>query len=250
MSKRRRHVYTEIRWHRVIIGIMVCSVLVCAGVLTAILIAPRVGNLSITERRFYFVSTASNVSLADAHRDAENIRRMGGAGFVLNDGAAFRTVVAVYNNRANADSVAMRLSIEESFITEVFVRILPRISFNIGDVAMARDFAALFNEPFDAVNAFYRISLDLSEGRIAESHAHSSLTFWRGRLLRSSDRVSDFSEQFGQMTTLLSEFYSSILASLTAAAALNFGPTLPVNIRYITIHIIEEYYRIFSHTDV
>jgi len=235
MAKRGKRYYRVINYRRIIITIMVLS-LVIAGVVLGLALARRgAGTLNIGEARFFVVAAGEFDTLHNANRSAQDIRRAGGAGYVVNDGDNFRVVVAVYARASEANSVSARLGAEEGFDTRVLELTIPPVSLSAYDRERAKEFADFFSHPIEVFSALMRHSLALEGGSITESHASTILSGIRTTLNQHMHRLSSFSDEFSDYVPHLMDFYREFSSLTTDALALRFGDTLAVNIRHLTV---------------
>jgi len=247
---RRKKIYRQIYWNRILIGIMVCSLLVCGSVLFLIFRRQAQGTLNIAGLQVFLVSTASHDTLLLANQNAAHIRGMGGAGFVLNDGTAFRTVVSSYRSRRDAELVANRLMLEEGFEAEIFMRQVPNVRIPASEQAQADELGAYFSFVLQAFDTLYRSVLDLDAQRILESHALTILNRTRATFAQKLFVLPNLAPYFEVFIPEIHELYSHINRLFGEAMDLRFGTRLSGNIRYLKTAIIEGYYQMAVHFNV
>ena len=240
MPKTRR-VYREIYWSRIVIGITLLSFAVCGVMLYFVFSRAAPGTLIIPPRGFFYVSTGSYDTRSEAIRGAAPLRAMGGAGFILNDGQSFKTIAAVYANGRDAGSVAARLT-EEGFSAEVIARETPVLRIPASDAEEAKAFAAFFLEVHELFEAVFRLSVDLDERRIAESHAVLSLTRLRANLVRRLSELGAFEDSFPESASVKA-LYNALITLFTDAVSFSSAASVQSDIRYLLCGIADGYYK-------
>ncbi|MDR2201196.1 MAG: hypothetical protein LBP26_00295 [Clostridiales bacterium] len=101
----RRRSYGILYYDRIVFAVSVVSLSVCAAVF---LLAARAGYFKTAAREFYYVSVFRGGESGAARTAAEQNGRLGGAGYIINDGE-FKVAAAVYAKKADAETVAARL---------------------------------------------------------------------------------------------------------------------------------------------
>jgi len=225
-----RRVYREIYWRRIILIIVLLSVIVCGVGLYMLYGKNAVAakkHMTVPSGAYHYVYMGTYATMAEARSAAVSLRLAGGAGYILNDEAGFRTAAAVYKNRTDAVSVAARLK-SEGIDAEVLT--VQSEAFKIEIItaeAEARELAAYFSYLHELFDSVYRIGADLDGQKITESHAVLSLAALSNKVSQKHSELTAYiaypaAAHIGRTYSALSElFFDALNFSLSQSAGGN-----------------------------
>lgn len=232
-GRKRRHVYRVNR-----VGIALFILIICAaaaGLAVLFSLCFPAGVFIVKSKSYYVLQAKECASESESVAACLAARRMGGGGYVINDGV-FRVTMAVYLTESDLLSVMSRLD-EEEFVFKKYVVRLPELRLKRMENDAQTDKAfSLITYPDTVIRKLYELNLSLDKREISESAAILTL---HGISAAVTEKSAD-AESDGELYLRVKTFYAK-LSDVLAVASSQSGLTLSVRLKYAATEAAYEY---------
>ncbi len=190
----------------------------------------RKPSYKLESKEYFSVVSGEYESETEASRAAEEIKSRGGGGYVAPNGK-YEVVVAVYDNRDDADAIATRYG--------YIIKDLGRYTLgaDLDDAELSRKALKLCVFPEQIFDSVYETLNSIGKGELSADAAEYSLEQLSETLSQKHDELKVLIEKYPSDKLLLSadEMYERLFASATEAK--QAGYTVSVRLRYWLIEL-------------
>lgn len=233
--------------------IVIFFTIICLAVAVLVVyLSTKKGQLIIKKQEFYFVNISSYTNYEDCFNLSNEIKSMGGAGYILNDGK-FNVMASVYSTQTDATIVSSRLYTNGFQNTSVYRFSISELRISkFDDESQNNTLSDLIVYPLSCYSSLYDITLSYDTGEISESIVLLALQKKQEEIRRKADDLISLEEykfitarekvflELKIMYTDLLDVYTKTLEKLTKNPTTSLLKELECNVIVIYDSLIKE----------